>query len=129
MNEYLRRGLCNIVRRQLEEEVEQVMSESEKKLAAKFVDHLPRFAQRLIAIYRGEGDRDDDETLAPVSSDAAATNDSQLSIDSMLQGFYPSFGSTDMLGDLGSGFEPLDNAFDPTCSEPPGLSTFPSITF
>lgn len=130
MNEYLRRGLGNIVKRQLEEEVEQIMNNTEKELAAKFVDLLPRLAQRLIAIYRGEGDRADDETLAPVSSDAAAANDSELSVDSMLQGFEQDFGNPDMLGDLSSGFGLLDNTFDPRYGEPLGLpSTFPPYTF
>lgn len=129
MNEYLRRGLGNIVRRQLEEEVERLMSNTEKDLVAKVVDNLPRLTQRLIAIYQRQGDRDD-ETLAPVSPDAAAANDSQSSIDSMLQEFDPSsFGNPDVLGDLGSGYGFLDNAYDPGYGGPLGLPAFPHYTF
>lgn len=127
MNEYLRRGLGNIVRRQLEEEVEQMMSNTEKDLVTKVVDNLPRLARRLIAIYRREGDRDD-EALAPVSPDAAAANDSQ-SIDRMLQGFDPlSFDNPDVLGDLGPSYGLLDNAFDPVYEEPLNLSAFSHYT-
>lgn len=125
MNEYLRRGLCSVVRRQLEEEVEQAMNESEKKLIAKVVDILPHITQRLIQIYR-----DGDKTLTPTSSsDAAAANDSQLSIENMFRGVNPSFEHPNMLGDLGPCFEFLDNTFD-TYDEPLGLSsTFPPHTF
>ena len=78
MHEYVRRELPRVVRSQLEEYLENILSGAGAEMKETILRLLPQLTRRLIEIYRGDTDQSESETPTSVTSDAGVANNAQL---------------------------------------------------